>query len=113
MRTRPLGLGGPPVSAVGPGCMGLSGGYGPAGDAEGIATIQAALDAGINRFDTGDFHGMGHSEMLLGDALRGRRQQAFVAVRFGAQLESAIPAGAVAGERYPAQAMASLDGQRD
>ncbi len=85
MRKRKLGRNGPEVSAIGFGCMGLSGMYGPPDDAEGIATIQAALDAGITLFDTGDFYGMGHNEMLLGRALMGRRDRAFVAVKFGAQ----------------------------
>jgi aryl-alcohol dehydrogenase-like predicted oxidoreductase len=61
----------------------MSGGYGPADDKESIATVQAALDAGINYVDTGDFYGMGHNELLLREALRGRRQQAFIAVKFG------------------------------
>lgn len=84
MQTRTLGRNGPTVSAVGLGCMGMSGGYGAADDAESIATIQAALDAGISYLDTGDFYGMGHNEMLLREALKGgRRERAFVAVKFG------------------------------
>ena len=59
--------------------------YGPADDRESIATIQAALDAGVTLFDTGDFYGMGHNEMLLGEALAGKRQKAFIQVKFGAQ----------------------------
>jgi aryl-alcohol dehydrogenase-like predicted oxidoreductase len=86
MRTRRLGTNGPEVSALGLGCMALSGTYGPANDAEGIATVHAALDAGITLLDTGDFYGMGHNEMLLRQALAGgRREHAFVAVKFGAQ----------------------------
>jgi len=73
------------ISAVGLGCMGLSGGYGPPDDAEGIATIHAALDAGITLIDTGDFYGMGHNEMLIAEALKGgKRGQAFLSVKFGA-----------------------------
>jgi aryl-alcohol dehydrogenase-like predicted oxidoreductase len=64
--------------------MGMSGGYGPVDDAESIATIHAALDAGVTLIDTGDFYGMGHNEMLLGEALKGgRRQRAFLSVKFG------------------------------
>src|SRR5262245_48010239 len=84
MQTRQLGRGGPTVSALGLGCMGFSGGYGPVDDAENIATIHAALDAGISYLDTGDFYGAGQNEMLLGQALRGRRDKAFIAVKFGA-----------------------------
>lgn len=64
--------------------MGMSGMYGAADEAESIATIHAALDAGIELFDTGDFYGSGHNEMLLGRALRGRREAAIVSVKFGA-----------------------------
>lgn len=84
MRTRPLGRNGPLVSELGLGCMGMSGGYGPADDRESIATIHAALDAGITMLDTADVYGMGQNEMLLREALRGRRERAFIAVRFGA-----------------------------
>src|SRR5258705_7751678 len=84
MHTRPLGAAGPPVSALALGCMGMSGMYGPADEAESIATIHAAIDAGINLLDTGDFYGMGHNEMLLGRALKGRRDQVLVSVKFGA-----------------------------
>jgi aryl-alcohol dehydrogenase-like predicted oxidoreductase len=81
--TRLLGKNGPTVSAIGLGCMGMSGVYGPADENESIATIHAALDAGINLLDTGDFYGMGHNEMLLGRALKGRRDQALLSVKFG------------------------------
>ena len=84
MQTRRLGATGPEVAAIGLGCMGMSGMYGPADRAESIATIHAALDAGVNLLDTGDFYGMGHNEMLIGRALRGRRDSAFIAVKFGA-----------------------------
>ncbi|MBX6746863.1 MAG: aldo/keto reductase, partial [Acetobacteraceae bacterium] len=84
MRTRQLGRGGPAVSALGLGCMGMSGMYGPADEAESIATVHAALEAGITLFDTGDFYGMGHNEMLLGRALQGKRDRAFIQVKFGA-----------------------------
>jgi len=80
-----LGSHGPQVSAIGLGTMGMSDMYGPADRAESIATIHAALDAGVTLLDTGDFYGMGHNEMLLGEALKGRnRQQVQISVKFGA-----------------------------
>jgi aryl-alcohol dehydrogenase-like predicted oxidoreductase len=85
MQYRRLGTSGPTVSAIGLGCMGMSGMYGPADRQESIATIHAALDAGITLLDTGDFYGMGHNEMLVGEALRGgRRDRTVVSVKFGA-----------------------------
>jgi aryl-alcohol dehydrogenase-like predicted oxidoreductase len=90
-----LGRGGPTVSRAGLGLMGMSGIYGPADDAESIATIHAALDAGITLLDTGDFYGMGHNELLLRDALRGRsRDSVFIQVKFGGQRD---PSGAFLG----------------
>ncbi|MGZ4232252.1 MAG: aldo/keto reductase [Solirubrobacteraceae bacterium] len=81
-----LGEHGPDVSRVGLGCMGMSGVYGPAEREESIATIHAALDAGLNLLDTGDFYGMGHNEMLVGEALSTRhRDEAVISVKFGAQ----------------------------
>jgi aryl-alcohol dehydrogenase-like predicted oxidoreductase len=85
MQHRRLGISGPTVSAIGLGCMGMSGLYGPADRQESIATIHAALDAGITLIDTGDFYGMGHNEMLIGEALKGLpRDQIIVSVKFGA-----------------------------
>jgi aryl-alcohol dehydrogenase-like predicted oxidoreductase len=90
MDHRPLGAAGPRVSALGLGCMGMSGMYGPADRTESIATLHAALDAGITLLDTGDFYGMGHNEMLIGDALRGRaREQVLLSVKFGALRDAA------------------------
>ncbi len=84
--TRQLGAAGPVVSALGLGCMGMSGMYGSADRAESIATIHAALDAGVTLLDTGDFYGMGHNELLIGDALAGRRRdEVLISVKFGAQ----------------------------
>ena len=65
-----LGRGGPVVSRAGLGLMSMSGVYGEADDQESLATIHAAVDAGITLLDTGDFYGMGHNELLLRDALR-------------------------------------------
>src|SRR5215218_1334341 len=92
MQTRRLG--GVEVSAMGLGCMGMSGAYGPADEDESIATIHAAMEAGVTLLNTGDFYGAGHNEMLVGRALAGKRERAFVSVKFGAQLE---PPGRIAG----------------
>ena len=90
MQHRQLGKNGPMVSALGLGCMGMSGMYGPADRSESIATIHAALDAGITLIDTGDFYGMGHNEMLIGEALKGvPRDRAVVSVKFGAMRDPA------------------------
>jgi aryl-alcohol dehydrogenase-like predicted oxidoreductase len=96
MRTRQLGRTGPTVSALGLGCMGMSPDfYGPADEADALATIDAALEAGVTLFDTGDFYGMGHNEMLVGRALKGaKRDKAVLSVKFGAQRE---PSGAFIG----------------
>src|ERR1700719_5222128 len=85
MYRRRLGASGPQVSALGLGCMGMSDFYGPADEIESGATIHAALDAGITLLDTGDFYGAGHNEMLIAEALRGRRRENVVlSVKFGA-----------------------------
>ncbi|HEX5264395.1 MAG TPA: aldo/keto reductase [Phenylobacterium sp.] len=86
MKMRKLGNTGPEVSAIGLGAMGMSGMYGPSDRAESLATIHAALDAGINLIDTGDFYGMGHNELLIGEGLKGRRRdETLISVKFGAQ----------------------------
>jgi aryl-alcohol dehydrogenase-like predicted oxidoreductase len=86
MKRRKLGAVGPEVSALGLGCMGMSGMYGPSDRSESIATIHAALDAGIDLLDTGDFYGMGHNELLIAEAIRGRPRESYLlSVKFGAQ----------------------------
>ncbi len=86
MERTKLGSAGPVVSRLGLGLMGMSGTYGPVERGESIATIHAALDAGINLLDTGDFYGMGHNELLLAEALQGRRREdVLISVKFGAQ----------------------------
>jgi len=79
-----FGRNGPVVSQVGLGCMAMSDMYGPSDETESIATIHAAMDAGITWLDTGDFYGMGHNEMLISKAIQGRRHDVFLAVKFGA-----------------------------
>src|SRR5262245_36102459 len=84
MKQRRLGTAGPEVSAIGLGCMGMSDLYGPADRSESIATIHAALDAGITLLDTGDFYGMGHNELLIREALATReRERVAISVKFG------------------------------
>ncbi len=95
MRTRRLGQNGPALSLIGLGCMGMSDFYGPADVTESIASIHAALEAGITLLDTGDFYGMGHNELLLREVLKGgKRDRVFIQVKFGAQRD---PDGAFLG----------------
>jgi aryl-alcohol dehydrogenase-like predicted oxidoreductase len=99
MEHRKLGATGPDVAAIGLGCMGMSDFYGPADRGESIATIHAALDAGITLLDTGDFYGPGHNELLIREALAGRnRDQLQISVKFGAL-------------RDPARAFIGFDGR--
>jgi aryl-alcohol dehydrogenase-like predicted oxidoreductase len=85
MKQLPLGKTGPSVSAFGLGCMAMSGMYGPADRKESLATLEAAVDAGITLLDTGDFYGMGHNEMLIGEALKTLgRDRVLLSVKFGA-----------------------------
>lgn len=96
MRTRTLGTGGPSVGALGLGLMGMSGMYGPADRAESIATIHAALDAGVTLLDTGDFYGMGHNELLIAEAVRGLPRDSYqLSVKFGAMRDPAGGFGAI------------------
>ncbi len=83
-KTIPLGATGPQVFPLALGCMGMSPVYGAPNDDESVATIHAALDAGVNLLDTGDFYGMGHNELLLRRALAGRRDKVLLSVKFGA-----------------------------
>jgi aryl-alcohol dehydrogenase-like predicted oxidoreductase len=95
LKTRSLGSTGPTASAIGLGCMGMSDLYGPADEAESIATIHAALDAGITLLDTGDYYAMGDNEILIGKALADReRDSVMVSVKFGVLRD---PAGGWAG----------------
>ena len=104
MEHRRLGSTGPRVSALGLGCMGMSDFYGPADRAESLATIHAALEAGVTLLDTGDFYGMGHNEMLLGEALKGRdRDRAVVSVKFGALRDPVVGAAVAKLHAEPAR----------
>ncbi|WP_184715830.1 aldo/keto reductase [Caulobacter sp.] len=85
MKTHQLGKTGPVVSAFGLGCMGMSDMYGPSDRAESLATFDAAVEAGITLIDTGDFYGMGHNEMLIGEALKShKRDKLVISVKTGA-----------------------------
>lgn len=95
MITRQLGVNGPEVGALGLGTSGMAdAGRSEADDRESIATMQAALDAGVSLLDTADFYGMGQSELLIREAIKGRREQAFVAVKYGGLRD---PAGSFIG----------------
>jgi aryl-alcohol dehydrogenase-like predicted oxidoreductase len=83
MKTRKLGASGPEVSAIGLGCMPMSGVYGVTSDEDGIATINRALDLGITLLDTADAYGDGHNERLVGRAVQGRRDEVVLATKFG------------------------------
>jgi aryl-alcohol dehydrogenase-like predicted oxidoreductase len=103
MNTTTLGTTGPRVSAIGLGAMGMSDLYGPADERESIATIHAALDAGIDLIDTGDFYGSGRNELLIAKALRDRDRDAVtLSVKFGALRD---PAGGWGGFDGRPQAM--------
>ena len=104
MEMMTLGRNGPKVGEIGLGCMGMSPGvYGPSDEAESIATIRAALDAGITLLDTGDFYGMGHNELLIRRALEGvPRSKVVISVKFGALRD---PAGMFVGNDGRPQAV--------
>jgi aryl-alcohol dehydrogenase-like predicted oxidoreductase len=101
--TRSLGSAGPTVAAVGLGCMGMSDFYGPADETESIATIEAALDSEVTLLDTGDYYGMGHNELLLGEAMKGRkRDRVVLSVKFGLMR---APDGSIVGNDLRPQAV--------
>ena len=80
---RKLGTNGPAVSAIGLGCMGMSGAYGQSNEAEAIATIERALELGQDFLDTADYYGAGHNEQLIAKAIKGKRDKAFLSVKTG------------------------------
>ncbi|MGO9762558.1 MAG: aldo/keto reductase [Solirubrobacteraceae bacterium] len=88
MKTRTLGPDGPEVSAIGLGCMGMSAFYGAADEGEALATIHRALDLGCNFLDTSDMYGPHTNERLVGRAIKGRRDEVFLATKFGIRLEA-------------------------
>jgi aryl-alcohol dehydrogenase-like predicted oxidoreductase len=95
VKTRKLGTHGPSVSEIGLGCMGMSDLYGPADDAESVATIRAALDSGVTLLDAGDWYGMGHNELLIREALRSvPRENAVISIKFGVLRD---PSGRIVG----------------
>lgn len=91
MQTRTLGRNGPALSAIGLGCMGMSDFYSNRDDAESIATLHHALDRGLNFLDTADAYGPHTNEVLIGKAIAGRRQEVFIATKFGISRDPANP----------------------
>jgi aryl-alcohol dehydrogenase-like predicted oxidoreductase len=108
MHTRTLGPDGPEVSAIGLGCMGMSAFYGAADEGEAVATIHRALDLGCNFLDTSDMYGPHTNERLVGRAIKGRRDEVFLATKFGIKLEP-VEAGGPGG-RAPKR---TIDGSRE
>src|SRR3954463_2449051 len=88
---RRLGANGPLVSALGLGCMGMSGAYGQSDEKESIATIQRALELGHNFLDTADYYLAGHNELLIGKAIAGKRDKAFLSVKTGQMVSPGGP----------------------
>ena len=97
MHVRKLGNSDLAVSAIGLGCMSMSGTYGKSDDAESIAVIHRALDLGVNLLDTADMYGWGHNEELLGRALQGRRDRVVLATKFGKSRRRGGHRGSTAG----------------
>jgi aryl-alcohol dehydrogenase-like predicted oxidoreductase len=104
LQHRALGTGGLSVSAVGLGCMSLSGVYGAADDAESVKLIQHAIDAGVDHFDSSDMYGWGHNEEVVGRALQGRRDKVILATKFGQVQRPGLPNGVNGRPEYVIQA---------
>lgn len=107
MKMRKLGRNGPEVSAVGLGCMGMSAFYGGADEAQSIAVIHRALDLGVTLFDTAEMYGPHTNEVLLGKALKGRRDGAFIATKFGINRQ---PDGSAVTDGSPANVRRAVEG---
>lgn len=107
MKMRKLGSNGPEVSAVGLGCMGMSAFYGGADEAQSIAVIHRALDLGVTLFDTAEMYGPHTNEVLLGKALKGRRDEAFIATKFGINRQ---PDGSAITDGSPANVRRAVEG---
>ncbi|MGX1746934.1 MULTISPECIES: aldo/keto reductase [unclassified Brevundimonas] len=107
MKMRKLGRNGPEVSAVGLGCMGMSAFYGGADEAQSIAVIHRALDLGVTLFDTAEMYGPHTNEVLVGKALKGRRDEAFIATKFGINRQ---PDGSAITDGSPANVRRAVEG---
>ena len=107
MKMRKLGRNGPEVSAVGLGCMGMSAFYGGADEAQSIAVIHRALGLGVTLFDTAEMYGPHTNEVLLGKALKGRRDEAFIATKFGINRQ---PDGSAITDGSPANVRRAVEG---
>ncbi len=108
MKKRKLGPDGPEVSAIGLGCMGMSAFYGTADEEESLRTIRRALDLGCNFLDTSDMYGPHTNELLVGRAIEGRRDEVFLATKFGIKIEGDPPRRSIDGS--PAYVHAACEG---
>ncbi len=104
MKTRQLGPNGPQVSAIGLGAMGMSQSYGERNDEQSIRTVHRALDLGLDFIDTADVYGKGANEILIGQALRSRRSEAFLATKFGLTSDAGASSGVNGRPEYVSQA---------